>query len=103
MSNRTPITTITVQNKGIFCGLPTFPSSLNGQSAVVFGANGISGYHMLRVLSESPERWTEVTAFSRRPQMNARGVGNNVRQESLDLMQDPKEIADVLVQKKVKA
>lgn len=97
------VKTSTVQSKGIFHGLPTFPSSLNGQSAVVFGANGISGYHMLRVLSESPERWTDVTAFSRRPQMNARGVGTNVRQEELDLMQSPEEIAEVFVKKGIKA
>jgi hypothetical protein len=99
----TPHSKVAVQNKGIFCGLPTFSESLNRQSAVVFGANGIGGYHMLRVLSEAPERWTEVTAFSRRPQMNARGVGGNVRQEALDLLKDPKEIAEMLVRKKVKA
>jgi hypothetical protein len=94
---------VTVENRGIYAGLPTYDENIKGLSAIVLGANGISGYHMLRVLSESPERWSEVTAFSRRPQMNAKGVGANVRQEALDLMQSPEEIAKVLKEKKVKA
>jgi hypothetical protein len=86
----------TVENRGIYCGLPTYPSSIKGLKALVFGANGISGNYMLRVLSQAPERWTQVTALSRRPQIGSRGIGKNVKHIQVDLLQHPKEIAKIL-------
>ena len=58
----------TVVSKGIFHGLPTFPH-LDGKklTAIVTGANGISGTAMVKVLSESPQRWDKIYALSRRP------------------------------------
>lgn len=56
-----------LQTKGIFRNLPTFDPSIKGKTALVTGANGISGFHTIRVLLESPERWTKVWATSRRP------------------------------------
>jgi nucleoside-diphosphate-sugar epimerase len=56
-----------VHHKGIFRSLPTFDPSITGLTAVVTGANGISGFHTLRALLESPERWAKVYALSRRP------------------------------------
>lgn len=36
-----------IQSKGIYRGLPTFPDTHEGYTAVVAGANGISGHHMV--------------------------------------------------------
>ncbi|KAK5137165.1 hypothetical protein LTR08_000670 [Meristemomyces frigidus] len=56
-----------VQTKGIFHSLPTFSPDIKDLTAIVTGANGISGFHTMRVLLESPQRWTKVWAASRRP------------------------------------
>ncbi|KAF2486994.1 hypothetical protein BDY17DRAFT_328568 [Neohortaea acidophila] len=56
-----------LQNKGIFRNLPSFDPNIKGLTALVTGANGISGFHTMRALLESPQRWTKVWAASRRP------------------------------------
>jgi len=48
-----------------YVGLPTFEQK--GLTALVAGANGISGQHMVRVLTRDPDRWSKVYALSRRP------------------------------------
>lgn len=37
----------TICSKGIFHGLPVFPDDVEGLTAIVTGANGISGTHMV--------------------------------------------------------
>ena len=93
----------TVENRGIYYGLPTYPSKVKGLKALVFGANGISGNNMLRVLSQAPERWAQVTALSRRPQMSARGLGENVTHVQADLLQSPTDIAKILKDHQIQA
>ncbi|KAH8683131.1 hypothetical protein BGZ60DRAFT_524471 [Tricladium varicosporioides] len=93
--------TRTVENRGIYCGLPTY--SQKGLKALVFGANGISGVAMLRVLSEDPDRWTQITALSRRPPTVMQGIGRNVKQVQLDLLEDPKNTALILKDNEVDA
>lgn len=41
-----------IVSKGIYHGLPTYPDDLNGLTAIVAGANGISGDHMVSTESE---------------------------------------------------
>ena len=36
-----------IQSKGIYHGLPVYPESQEGLTAIVTGANGISGDHMV--------------------------------------------------------
>ncbi len=55
-----------VHSEGIYHGLPTYPST-KPQVAIITGANGISGFHTLRVLAGAPERWSNIYALSRRP------------------------------------
>ncbi|KAL4992092.1 hypothetical protein BDW68DRAFT_150493 [Aspergillus falconensis] len=61
-------TTEIVKSHGPFQGLPTYPETpeFSNLSAVVTGANGLSGYHMVRVLAASPERWSKIYCLSRR-------------------------------------
>lgn len=92
-----------VENREIYCGLPTYSPSFKGFKALVFGANGISGSYMLRALSEAPERWGHVTAFSRRPPTGSKGISNNVKHVQMDLLEDPKDIAKILKDNQVQA
>ncbi|KXS97311.1 hypothetical protein AC578_10728 [Pseudocercospora eumusae] len=50
-------------------GLPTYPNDAEytGLTAIVTGANGISGYHQVKVLSRAPDRWAKIYCLSRRP------------------------------------
>src|SRR5689334_11046165 len=93
----------TVQSKGIFHGLPVFPSSTKGLTAIITGANGISGNYMLRVLAEAPERWTKIYCLSRRPPAIPDGLPPQAEHIALDFLNEPDEIAQVLKEKGVKA
>lgn len=88
----------TVINKDIFYGLPTFPS-IRGKrfTAVVTGANGITGHHLVRAFNESPERWEAIYGLSRRPPQNAL-KSDIVKYLSVDFLQSPEEIAKKLTQ-----
>lgn len=85
-----------IQSKGIFHGLPVYPSEHSGLTAIITGANGISGHYMLRVLSEDPKRWKRVICLSRRPPLIPGGLPQNVEHISLDFLKDPNDIASVL-------
>jgi hypothetical protein len=51
-----------------FQGLPTYQNGKSSNlTAIVTGANGMSGYHMVRVLTAAPERWSKIYCLSRRP------------------------------------
>ncbi|KAL6707680.1 hypothetical protein ACN47E_003801 [Coniothyrium glycines] len=92
-----------VQSNGIYHGLPVYPSSLKGLTAIITGANGISGYYMLRVLAQDPERWTKIYCLSRRPPVLPDGLPKNAEHIALDFLKQPEEIASVLKEKGVKA
>jgi nucleoside-diphosphate-sugar epimerase len=90
-----------VFSRGIFHGLPTFPDT--GLTAIITGANGISGYYMLKVLSQSPNRWSKIICLSRRPPLIPGGLPPNVEHIALDFLTSPDEIAGPLREKGVKA
>lgn len=54
-----------IESHDIYHGLPTFEEE--GLTAIVTGANGISGTYMLKVLGQHPQRWKKIYALSRRP------------------------------------
>lgn len=95
--------TTTVQSRGIYHGLPAYPSDLKNLTAIVTGANGISGYHMLKVLSQAPERWSKIYCLSRRAPAIPGGLPKNAEFVSVDFLQSPDEIAQKLKEKGVKA
>lgn len=92
-----------VQSKGIYHGLPVFSPDLKDLTAIITGANGISGHHALRVLSQSPERWTKIYCLSRRPPYIEGGLPSNAEHIALDFLTSPEEIAKVLAEKGVTA
>lgn len=61
-SKSTKIAKYPLQNKGIYKNLPQFDPEVKGLTAIVTGANGISGFHTMRVLLESPNRWKKIWA-----------------------------------------
>jgi hypothetical protein len=93
----------TVQTKGIFHGLPVYPLSIKGLTAIITGANGISGNYMLRVLAEAPERWTKIYCLSRRPPAIHNGLPAHAEHIALDFLKGPEEIAKVLKDRGVTA
>jgi nucleoside-diphosphate-sugar epimerase len=93
--------TYSVRNHAPYYAMPTYSPDLKGLTAVVFGANGISGQAMVTLLSENPERWTKVYALSRKPPSVS--WGRNVQHVSVDLLKPPQEIADILKASNVKA
>jgi hypothetical protein len=99
----TPSAPYQVHDNGIYHGLPVYPSSLKGLTAIVTGANGISGNYMMRVLAQSPERWSKIYCLSRRPPAIPGGLPDNVEHIPLDFLKSPEEIAQVLKGKGVKA
>ncbi|KAG8623304.1 hypothetical protein KVT40_008280 [Elsinoe batatas] len=56
-----------LRNIGIFHNLPDYDPSIKGLTAVITGANGISGFHTMRALLAAPERWSKIYALSRKP------------------------------------
>ncbi|KAL3462669.1 hypothetical protein BJX64DRAFT_299414 [Aspergillus heterothallicus] len=96
-------TTQVVKTQGPFHGLPTYPDTpeFSNLTAVVTGANGMSGYHMVRVLAAAPERWSKIYCLSRRPPpenfFTDLGEGaKRVEHVSVDFLSDPSEIAGQL-------
>lgn len=85
----------------VYHGLPSFSPNLTGQTAIVTGANGISGQYMLRVLLKSPERWKKIYALSRR---GPTGIDSpRVEHVSIDLLAGVDHIASELARRNVAA
>ena len=98
-----PTQTQLVRSEGIFHGLPAFPDSpeVRGLTALVTGANGISGYSMVKVLSAAPDRWAKIYCASRRPPpdyfFSELGEGaKNVEHIEADFLSEPAALAETL-------
>lgn len=81
----------TVHAEGIFHGLPEYSPSTTPQTAIVAGANGISGTYMLRTMSQHPKLWKRVHGISRRPP--SAKYPDHFTSHSIDLYGSPQEIA----------
>lgn len=92
-----------IQSKGIYHSLPVFPPEAKGLTAIITGANGISGFYMLRVLAQSPQRWKKIYCLSRRPPLVPGGLPPNAEHIALDFLKSPDEIAQTLKEKNVQA
>ncbi|KAK0614751.1 hypothetical protein B0T14DRAFT_313288 [Immersiella caudata] len=65
--SKTQSNTQIVRSVGICHGLPTYPGDADeGLTALVTGATGLSGYHMVQVLSAS-RRWKKIICLGSRP------------------------------------
>ena len=85
---------------GICYGLPEFDAV--GQTAIVTGANGISGQAMLKILLAHPERWTTIYAISRGLLLESGISGQQVHHIAVDFLDDVKKVASVLKENHVK-
>lgn len=94
----------TIQNKGIFHGLPTYANDdpdTKDLTAIVTGANGISGYHMVKVLTAAPaSRWKKIYCLSRRPpqdyfydELEGEDVKGRVVHASVDFLESGERVA----------
>ncbi|CAH0047652.1 unnamed protein product [Clonostachys solani] len=91
-----------VYSNGIFHGLPTYPSTPDTQNltALVAGATGLSGYHMVKVLAAS-QRWKKIYCLSSRPPPENffadLGAGSEkVEHVTIDFLRQPTQIAECL-------
>lgn len=55
-----------LRTSGVFRNLPQFGPEVTGLTAIVCGASGISGFHALRALLDTP-RWSRIFILSRSP------------------------------------
>jgi hypothetical protein len=92
-----------LQSNGIFHGLPTFSDtpSCRNLTALVTGATGLSGYHMVKALAASPQRWSKIYCLSSRPPPETffedLGEGaQRVEHLGVNFLDDPSEFAHVL-------
>lgn len=91
---------VVIRCNGILHGLPTFPdtSECRNLTALVTGATGLSGYHMVKALAASPQRWSKIYCLSSRPPpsnfFDDLGEGaQRVEHIAIDFLGDPSEIA----------
>lgn len=94
-----------IQSKGIYRGLPVFPDTEDKKdlTAIITGANGISGQHMLRVLAQNSQRWSKIYCLSRRSPAIPEGLPPQAEHISLDFLKSPDQIAGVLKWHRVRA
>ena len=91
-----------LRQSGIYRNLPTFDPSITGLKAIICGANGISGFHTLRALLDSPHRWSTIYTVSRSPLADeqlgliAPELRSRIKHVSTDLGTSPEEQAEVL-------
>ncbi len=89
-----------IENDGIYHGLPVYDNSTKGKTAILAGANGISGTHMLRALARHPEIWASVHALSRRPPMAnlPSNFSEHVQHHVIDLLTSPEQVGRELME-----
>ncbi|KAF2217993.1 hypothetical protein CERZMDRAFT_92621 [Cercospora zeae-maydis SCOH1-5] len=91
-----------LRNSGIYRNLPTFDPSIKGLTALICGGTGIPGFHTLRALLDSPERWSTIFVLSRSPlpeQMSAlltEDQRQRTKHISINLQDSAEEIAQNL-------
>lgn len=97
---------LTVHSEGIFHGLPTYPASGSRPlTALVAGATGLSGFHMVKVLAAAPQRWSRIYCLSSRaPPDNFFGdlgeaAAGRVEHLQVDFLDEPERVAERLREK----
>ena len=93
-----------VESKGICHGLPVYSEDIKDLTALITGANGISGYHMVKVLAAAPQRWKKIYCLSRRPPPDYFFVelgdgASRVEHVSVDFLSEAKDIGNALKEK----
>jgi hypothetical protein len=91
-----------VYSDGIYHGLPVLDDKHQALSAIVVGASGMSGQSQIDVLLQSPQRWGQVIALSRRPPQIGEKNGA-LKHVPVDLLDDPESTAKKLKDASVKA
>lgn len=90
-----------VYNKGIIHGLSSIPNTEDNLTALVTGATGLSGYHLVKVLASSSSRWSKIYCLSSRspPESFWNDLGDaaaRVEHVAVDFLEEPDKIAHAL-------
>ena len=81
-----------VYSDDFYHGLPVLADK--GLKALVVGASGMSGQSMIDVLLQSPQRWNQIYALSRRAPTASQST--SLMHVPVDLLEDPQETASKL-------
>lgn len=98
-----------LRQSGIYHNLPDFDPSIKGLSAVICGANGISGSNAIRALLDASHRWTYIYTLARRPlsdkqlSLIPKDLHNRIKHVSIDLSASSKDVAKQLKDAGVRA
>src|SRR5690242_17991228 len=98
-----------LRQSGIYRNLPSFDPSVKDLKALVVGATGISGFHTIRALLDTPDRWTKVYAVSRSPlsdkllSLLPQEQRARIQHVSVDMTSSAEDIAQALRKANVKA
>ena len=90
------------RDSGIYRNLPQFDPKLTELTALITGANGISGFNTLLALLDSPQRWAKIFTLSRRPiptemmSLIPAELQDRIEHISCDLQAKPEAIAKLL-------
>lgn len=96
-------TPVTVHSVGPYHGLSSLPENAKGLTAIVAGANGISGQHLLSVLLGRPDVWTKIYALSRSaPPKNSPAADRRMKHIPVDFLAGKDVIAQKLSESGVK-
>lgn len=91
--------TIAVSSAPPYHGLSALPENARGLTAIVAGANGISGQSLLRVLLSRPDVWTKIYALSRSSAPpNTPAADSRVTHVSIDLLSGKEAVAEKVKQ-----
>ncbi|KAH6695610.1 hypothetical protein F5X68DRAFT_198644 [Plectosphaerella plurivora] len=91
-----------LRRSGIYRNLPTFDPSIKNLTAVVCGATGISGFHAVRALLDSPDRWSTIYTVSRKPLSDAqlafipKDLHRRIKHVAVDFSASHESLADTL-------
>ncbi|RMJ12817.1 hypothetical protein CDV36_007518 [Fusarium kuroshium] len=92
-----------LRQSGIYHNLPTFDPTIKNLSAIVCGANGISGFNTVRALLDSPDRWATIYTLSRHPLSEKQlslipsALHGRIKHVPVDLSDSPEKVAGDLV------
>lgn len=91
-----------LRQSGIYRILPTFDPSIKNLTAVVCGATGISGFHAVRALLDSPDRSRTIYTVSRKPLSDAqlafipKNLHSRIKHVAVDFSSSNESLADTL-------
>lgn len=91
-----------LRQSGIYRNLPIFDPAIKDLTAIVCGATGISGFHAVRALLDSPHRWATIYTVSRKPLSDKQlslipsKLHSKIKHVAVDFASSPQDVGQTL-------